>query len=120
MVSKSTQIKFPIHDHGQDTVRLLESMPSQETFDRVSDTFQLISNNTRLKILWLLCHSEECVTNIAAAIEMSAPAVSHHLRVLKQSGLIRSRRIGKETHYSLSDTQDAVLVHTIIDNFLGQ
>lgn len=107
-------IKLP-HDHGTHTTELLENRPSQGTFDKVSGTFQLISDPTRLKILWLLCHSEECVANIAAAIEMSSPAVSHHLRMLKQSGLLVSHRDGKETYYTLAKTAEAELVHDIVD-----
>lgn len=103
------------HDHGNHTAQLLETRPQQETFDKVSATFQLISDPTRLKILWLLCHSEECVANIAAAIDMSSPAVSHHLRVLKQAGLLVSRRDGKEAHYTLASTPEAELVHDIVD-----
>ena len=103
------------HDHGTNTAALLEQVPAQETFEKVSGTFQLISDPTRLKILWLLCHSEECVANIAAAIEMSSPAVSHHLRVLKQAGLLVSHRYGKETHYTLASTTEADLVHAIVD-----
>lgn len=107
-------IKLP-HDHGSNTAGLLEKQPPQDTFDKVSSTFQLISDPTRLKILWLLCHSEECVINIAAAIEMSSPAVAHHLRLLKQTGLLVSRREGKETYYTLASTDEAALVHDIVD-----
>lgn len=103
------------HNHGTHTPELLEQFPQQEAFDKVSGTFQLISDPTRLKILFLLCHCEECVANIAAAIEMSSPAVSHHLRVLKQSGLLISRREGKETYYTLAQTEEAQLVHAIVD-----
>ncbi len=46
---------------------------------------------------------------------MSAPAVSHHLRILKKSGIISSRRDGKEVYYSLSDTPQAKLLHHAID-----
>lgn len=67
------------------------------------------------RILWLLCHCEECVCNLAAAVDMSAPAVSHHLRILKKSGIISSRRDGKEVYYSLSDTPQAKLLHHAID-----
>ena len=108
--------QFLPHDHGQDIHRVLAFLPSDEACHRVADTFQLISDSTRLKILWLLCHSEECVCNIAAAIDMSAPAVSHHLRVLKQSGLISNRRVGKEIHHTLADTEEARLVHKTIDD----
>ena len=107
-------IKLP-HDHGTQTIELLENRPSQESFESVSGTFQLISDPTRLKILWLLCHSEECVANIAAAVEMSSPAVSHHLRILKQAELLVSHSDGKETYYTLAGTTEAELVHDIVD-----
>ncbi len=109
-----TKIQLP-HDHGTEMSRLAASLPDEVTFLKMSDTFQLISDSTRLKILWLLCHSEDCVTNIGAALEMSSPAVSHHLRILKQSGLLTTRRQGKEVHYTLADTTEAKLVHRIID-----
>ena len=103
------------HDHGTNTATMLASIPDKDTFEKVSSTFQLISDPTRLKILWLLCHSEECVINIAAAIDMSSPAVAHHLRLLKQAGLLVSRKDGKETHYTLASTAEACLVHDIVD-----
>ena len=104
------------HDHGGHTLEFLEQEPAKETFEKVSGTYQLISYATRLKILWLLCHNEECVINIAAAIDMSSPAVSHHLRVLKQAGLLTSRREGKEAYYTLAKTPEAELVHKIVDS----
>lgn len=103
------------HDHGTGTQQALENMPRPQEFADVSATFGLISDSTRLQILWLLCHSEDCVMNIAAAVSMSSPAVSHHLRLLKQSGLVTSRKVGKEVHYRLAQTKDAALVHSIID-----
>lgn len=103
------------HNHDPRTAKFIEHKPEVEVFEKIADTFQMISDSTRLKILWLLCHSEECVVNIAAAIEMSSPAVSHHLRLLKQSGLIVSRKDGKETYYTLASTEEAILVHDIVD-----
>lgn len=81
----------------------------------MADTFQMISDATRLRILWVICHSEQCVHNIAAAVGMSPPAVSHHLRILKNSGLITNRRIGKEMHYALAESEEAHMVHQIVD-----
>ena len=63
-----------------------------------------LGDPSRLRIFWLLCHCEECVLNIAAIVNMSSPAVSHHLRLLKSSGLIVSRREGKEMYYRTADT----------------
>ena len=103
------------HDHGQDLDKVFSAMPDRESFQRVAGTFQLISDATRLRILWVICHSEQCVHNIAAAVSMSPPAVSHHLKVLKSSGLITNRRIGKEIHYALADTAEAHLAHQVVD-----
>jgi len=107
-------IELP-HKHHDATEKLLQERPDAETFTDVSGVFALISDATRLRILWLLCHTEECVINIAAATEMSSPAVSHHLRLLRQAGLIKSRKEGKEVYYTLADSEEAQLVHTIID-----
>ena len=104
------------HDHGQNIEIVLEHMPQTDQFIEVAEIFKLISDGTRLRILWLLCHAEECVSNIAAATNMSDPAVSHHLRTLRKSGLIVSRRSGKEVYYKLADTPMAVLVHKACDD----
>lgn len=95
------------HNHGQNMERVLNKMPHTEDFTDIAFLFQQLGDPTRLRILWLLCHCDECVCNIAAAVDMSAPAVSHHLRILKKSGIISSRRDGKEVYYSLADTPQA-------------
>lgn len=104
------------HNHNDQVEEVLKEMPCEKSFEKVSETFQLISDPTRLRILWLLCHCEECVNNIGIAVKMSAPAVSHHLRILKQSGLIESRRDGKEMYYKLSQTPEAALLHKAVDD----
>ncbi|MDL2324734.1 metalloregulator ArsR/SmtB family transcription factor [Ruminococcaceae bacterium OttesenSCG-928-A16] len=104
------------HNHGEHLAKILKKMPGSDEFLLAADIFSQLSDATRLRILWLLCHSEECVTNIAAAIGMSDPAVSHHLRILKNKGLVSSRRIGKEVHYTLADTEAAHLMHRMIDD----
>lgn len=103
------------HDHGQNIEKVLERMPDVDECAIVADVFKQISDGSRIRILWLLCHCEECVSNIAAAMNMSDPAVSHHLKLLKKSGLIVSRRDGKEIYYKLADTQTANLLHHIIE-----
>lgn len=103
------------HDHGQNIDNVLDNMPELEKFQNAATAFSQLGDSTRLRILWLLCHSEECVSNIAAAMKMSDPAVSHHLRVLRNSGLIVSRRSGKEVYYKLADNDQANLLHQTID-----
>ena len=58
---------------------------------------------------------EECVINIAAIMDMSSPAISHHLRLLKACGLITSRRNGKEMYYKAADTEIVSELHYAID-----
>lgn len=110
--------KLP-HDHGEDIGRVLELMPAQDNFLQAAAVFQQLSDGSRLRILWLLCHSEECGINIAAAVDMSSAAVSHHLKSLKLHGLVSSRRSGKEVYYTLANTETARLVHRMIDAFFS-
>ena len=105
-----------LHNHGGNLNDLMASIPTEQQFFMAADVFSMLCDSTRLRILWLLCHTEECVSDIAAAVNMSSPAVSHHLLNLKQSGLITSRREGKEVLYSLAKTKEATLVHHMIDD----
>lgn len=107
--------KLP-HNHGEHLEEILDNMPSTEDFDDVSSIFQTLCDSSRLRILWILCHHEECGINIAALVNMSPAAVSHHLKNLKLSGLITSRREGKEVYYKLAQTEKAILVHQVIDD----
>lgn len=109
-------IKQELHDHSGNITKLMETIPNEQQFFMAADIFSMLCDSTRLRILWLLCHTEECVSDIATAVEMSSPAVSHHLKTLKQSGLITSRREGKEVLYKLAPTKEATLVHHMIDD----
>ena len=76
------EIHLP-HCHCDNENKIIKCMPSVEDCSSMADIFKQLSDGTRLRILWMLCHLEECVSNIAAAMEMSDPAVSHHLKQLK-------------------------------------
>lgn len=69
----------------------------------LSEIFKVLGDETRTKILYLLVHQKLCVCDIAAVLEMSLPAVSHHLRLLKALRLVKYERDGKMVHYSLDD-----------------
>lgn len=106
------------HDHGQNIEKHCEHMPAAENFQTVSDVFKQLSDGNRARIFWLLCHCEECVLNVSALMEMSSPAVSHHLKQLKSSGLIVSRREGKEVYYKAAATKQADLLHHMIEQMM--
>lgn len=104
--------KLP-HDHGHHFSPA--DMPPQSQFKTIADVFKLLGDPSRSRIFWLLCHCEECVINISALVEMSSPAVSHHLRLLTDNGLIVSRREGKEVYYKAADTEQVRLLHEMIE-----
>lgn len=105
---------LPHHHHNNEPI-LLQQMPDLETVRNVAEAMKQLGDPSRLRIFWLLCHCEECVINIAAATNMSSPAVSHHLQLLKKAGLIVSRRSGKEKYYRAADTPLADKLHHTIE-----
>ena len=106
------------HDHGQAIERQLDHMPSVSEFQTVADIFKQLGDGSRIRIFWLLCHCEECVINLSSMVDMSSPAVSHHLKQLKSGGLIVSRRDGKEVYYKAADTDRAQLLHRVIEQLV--
>ena len=112
------QERFLPHDHGQQIEHQLDAMPKEEDFQIVSDLFKLLCDRSRVRIFWLLCHCEECVINLSSIVGMSSPAGSHPLRQLKNRGLIGSRRGGKEVYYRAADTEQAQLLHHMIEKMV--
>ena len=106
------------HNHGEHLEGLLERIPESDEMRAVSDLFKEISDSTRIRIFLLLCHCEECVINISAMMDMSAPAVSHHLARLRSAGLIVSRREGQEGYYRAADSRAAQLMHRMIEDMM--
>lgn len=102
------------HDgHGY---AVLESMPDDEQFVEQAILFQQLSDETRLKILYCLCLHEFCVYDLAQLVNMSAPAISHHLRSLRQLRIISSRRAGKHVFYSLAKAKEAEQIRAMMTN----
>ena len=80
-----------------------EKMPDEENLYDLSELFKVFGDSTRIRILFVLFESEVCVCDLAEILNMTQSAVSHQLRILKQSRLIKSRREGKSVFYSLAD-----------------
>ena len=103
------------HDAQADLEPIVSGLHQAERFETVAELFKQLSDTTRLRIFWLLCHTEQCVINISALVEMSSPAVSHHLRALRGCNLIVSRREGKEVYYRAAETEQTKLLHAMIE-----
>ena len=87
-----------------ETIRQIdEKMPPEEELQDLAEFFKVFGDATRLKILSVLLCSEMCVYDIATLLGMSQSAISHQLRVLKNSKLVKNRRDGKNIFYSLAD-----------------
>ena len=106
------------HQHNQPMSQLMDHIPESENFQTTANIFKQLSDPTRIRILWILCHCEECVINISAMMDMSSPAVAHHLRLLRSSGLIEAHREGKETYYRASKSKKAQTLHHMIEQIM--
>ena len=112
------RIKLP-HDHGQAMELHPEHMPQPGEFSAIADIFKLLGDSSRVRIFWLLCHCEECVTDLSCMMDMSSPALSHHLRLLKEAGLIVSHRSGKEVYYKAASTPAARTLHDAMEALMA-
>lgn len=81
----------------------LNSMLDENTFDSLADFYKILGDATRCKIIFALLQSEMCVCDLANVLSMSKSAVSHQLGKMRNSGVVRCRREGKEVYYSLDD-----------------
>lgn len=95
--------------------RLARRIARQEDFDELARTFEILGDPTRAKILYLLSREEICVCDLAALLGMSPPAVSHHLRILRDRHVVAARKDGKMVHYTLADDH----IRTLVEEGLG-
>ena len=78
--------------------------PDENTLIDLAELFKIFGDSTRIKILFTLLQGERPVNEIAAALNMTQSAISHQLRILKTSRLIKAERDGKLSIYSLADS----------------
>lgn len=90
-----------IHEEVVNEVR--KHMPDEEDLFNLADLFKVFGDSTRIRIISALLHSEMCVCDIAALLGMTKSAISHQLRALRQTKLVKYRRDGKVVYYSLDD-----------------
>ena len=92
---------YQVHDDVVKAVK--EKMPDEDELYDLAEIFKVFGDSTRIKILYVLFEQEMCVCDIAQLLNMTQSAISHQLKILKQSRLVKNRREGKAVFYSLAD-----------------
>ena len=95
-----------------------ETMPDETELDSLAELFKVFGDPTRIRILFVLFETEVCVCDLARALNMTQSAVSHQLRILKQSRLVKNRRVGKSMFYSLADDHVRTMIAQGRDHIL--
>ncbi len=89
--------------HEEVVAKVLANQPEDEYLYDLAELFKVFGDSTRIKILYALFESELCVNDMAQILNLNQSAVSHQLRILKDSKLVKFRREGKSIFYSLDD-----------------
>lgn len=117
--------KIPTAEHCDCTVvhedvveKVRRELPEDEVLYDLADLFRVFADTTRIKILYALFEAELCVCDLSRLTGMSQSAVSHQLRTLKDSKLVRFRREGKTVYYSLADQHVRTLIGNGMDHVL--
>lgn len=94
------------------------SQMEQETLHDLAALFKVFGDPTRIRILYALSCEELCVQDIADKLTMTQSAISHQLRILKQTALVKFRRDGKTIYYSLADDHVATIMAQGLEHVL--
>ena len=109
---------FPVchteHIDAQHERYIIEHIPDEDEAVDAAEIFQQLSDSTRIRLLSMLALEDMCVCEMADILNMSQPAVSHHLRTLRQCGVVRYKKMGKRAVYSISDTRTGHMVRHLL------
>lgn len=115
----TTPICGESHIDKQHEEEIRARLPGEDEAVDAAAIFAHLSDTTRVRLLSMLAVSDMCVCEMADLLGMSQPAVSHHLRILRQFDVIRFRKWGQRTVYYLSDNEigDTVkrLLHVVLE-----
>ena len=91
-----------------------KNIPDEEILSNLAESFKVLGDTTRLKILMALTNSELCVCDLSALIGVSVSAISHQLRLLRNLRFVKYRKEGKMVYYSLSDDHIKTLIEVAV------
>lgn len=96
--------------HEETVKKVKETMPEDGIIYDLAELFKVFADSTRMKIIYALLKEELCVCDIASIVQTTQSAISHQLRILKQTKLVKYRKEGKVVYYSLDDDHIAEIV----------
>ena len=105
-----------ICEHPQNVCLAKRDLVSDTIAQKAAETFKILGDPTRIKILQSLAKRELCVCDIAAVLEMGQSAISHQLRLLRSLRLVKYRKEGKMAWYSLDDDHIANLLFQTLEH----
>ena len=104
--------------HQDVVAKVRENMQDEDPIYEVAELFKVFGDSTRARIICALTVSELCVCDLSCLLNMSQSAISHQLRILKQSRLVTSRREGKTIFYSLADSHISSIFGQALEHVL--
>ncbi len=100
----------PVHDHEALLSEVKRELPRDELLKELAGLFSIFADSTRVKLLYALWKSEMCVCALTELLGVSQSAVSHQLRTLRESNLVKTRREGKLVYYALADEHVRMII----------
>lgn len=104
------------HVHSDVVSNVISQLEGEEILFEASELFKVFGDSTRIRILSALSKAELCVCDICSILNMTKSAISHQLRILRQSKLVKNRRNGKEVFYSLADDHVLKIINVAIEH----
>ncbi len=99
---------------------VLGRIPDENSSVDAADLFSQLADSTRVRLLCMLSISDLCVCEMADMLHISQPAVSHHLRSLRQTGIVRFRKQGKRASYYLSPDDNGKMVRKLLKGVFSE
>ena len=110
-----TEHADPAHE-----AEILSKIPDEDAALDASELFTQLASPIRIRLLCILAIEEMCVCELADMLMMSQPAISHHLRLLRQSGVVKYKKSGKRVIYYITDTPAGVLARFIVKDLMKE
>ena len=104
IIARIKQGACDCHAIHEDVIgRVSQAMPEKESLRTLANLYKMFADETRIKILWALSNEDMCVCDLAVLLGMTKSAISHQLKSLRLTNLVRPDKQGKIVYYSLAD-----------------